>query len=118
MLLKLAMVLGVVVVALPALALGVRGLTRRAGHYSADVAADRVSLILLVTLRSITLLLVLTLSGLTLLSAIGALVKNVDMPSLVSVFFILDLLLASLILLTFGRRVRRPSRRRATPAAR
>ena len=118
MLLKLLMIVGVVLVALPALALGVRGLMRRTGHYSADVAADRASLILLVALRSITLILVLALSAITLLSAVGALVKHVDMPSLVSVFFILDLLLASLILLTFGRRAQRPARRRASPAAR
>ncbi len=118
MLLKLLMVVGVVLVALPALAMGVRGLLRRTGRYSFDTAADRASLILLVSLRTINLLLVLALSGVTLLSSIGALVKDVDMPSLVSVFFILDLLLASLILVTFGRRVRRPARRRATPAAR
>jgi uncharacterized Tic20 family protein len=112
------MTAGVVLVALPALGLGVRGLLRRAGHYSSDQTADRASLVLIVTLRLITLLLVLALSGLTLVAAIGALIKNVDMPSLVSVFFILDLLLALLILLTFGRRVRRPARRRANPAAR
>jgi heme/copper-type cytochrome/quinol oxidase subunit 1 len=116
-LLKLVMVAGVVLVALPALALGVRGLTRRSGHYSNDLAADRASLALVVAVRSITLLLVLALSGVTLLSAIGALIRGVNMPSLVSVFFVLDLLLASLVLLTFGRRVRRPARRRANPAA-
>jgi hypothetical protein len=117
-LLKLLMVAGVVLVALPALVLGARGMLGRAGHYSSDQAADRLSLALLVGLRLITLLLVLALSALTLLAAIGAMIKSVDMPSLVSVFFILDLLLASLILLTFGRRIRRPARRRANPAAR
>jgi hypothetical protein len=116
--LKILMVAGVVLVALPALGLGARGLMRRTGHYSTDQAADRASLILIVTLRLITLLLVLALSGLTLVAAVGALIKSVDMPSLVSVFFVLDLLLATLILLTFGRRVRRPARRRANPAAR
>ena len=116
--LKLLMVAGVVLVALPALGLGARGLLRRTGHYSTDLTADRASLFLIVTLRLITLALVFVLSGLTLVAAIGALIKSVDMPSLVSVFFILDLLLAALILLTFGRRVRRPARRRANPAAR
>lgn len=116
--LKILMVAGVVLVALPALGLGARGLMRRAGHYSNDVTADRASLIAIVTLRLITLLLVLTLSGLTLVAAVGALIKNVDMPSLVLVFFILDLLLAALILVTFGRRDRRPARRRANPAGR
>ena len=118
MLVKLVMAAGVALVAFPALALGTRGLGRRTGHYSSDETADRVSLIVLVAFRLLTLLLVLALSGVTLLSAIGALIRGVDMPSLVSVFFILDLLLASLILLTFGRRDRRPARRRATPAAR
>lgn len=112
------MVLGVALVALPSLAMGVAGLPRRTGHYRAETAADRASVVLLVALRSITLLLVFALSGVTLISAIGALVKSVDMPALVSVFFIVDLLLASLILVTFGRRVRRPARRRASPAAR
>jgi hypothetical protein len=117
-LVKLVMVAGVVLVAFPALALGARGLTRRSGHYSSDLAADRASLVLLVAVRLITLLLVLALGGVTLLSAIGALIRGVEMPSLVSVFFVLQLLLAALVLLTFGRRVRRPARRRANPAAR
>ena len=112
------MVAGVVLVALPALALGGRGLTRRAGHYSSDLAADRASLALVVAVRLVTLMLVLALSVVTLLSAVGALIRGVTMPNLVSVFFVLDLLLASLVLLTFGRRDRRPARRRANPAAR
>jgi heme/copper-type cytochrome/quinol oxidase subunit 1 len=117
-LVKVVMVAGVVLVAFPALGLGVRGMTRRRGHYSSDLAADRATLVLLVAIRLVTLVLVLALSAVTLLSAIGALVRGVDMPSLVSVFFVLDLLLASLVLLTFGRRVRPPRRRRANPAAR
>ncbi|PWW20965.1 hypothetical protein JD79_00091 [Geodermatophilus normandii] len=109
------MVAGVLVVALPALWLGTRGLTHRTGHYSSDVGADRVSLVLLVTLRALLLLLVLVLSAVTLVSAVGALVRDLELPSLVLVFFVLDLLLATLVVLTFGRRRPRP---RATPAAR
>ena len=112
------MVVGVALLALPALWLGVRGLTRRSGHYSSDVTADRVSLVLLVTVRAVTLLLVLILSAVVLVSAVGALVRDLEMPSLVSVFFVLDLLLAVLVVLTFGRRDRPRPRRRATPAAR
>jgi hypothetical protein len=112
------LVAGVVVVALPALWLGVRGLTRRSGHYSSDAGADRLSLVLLVTGRGLQLLLVLALSVVVLLSAVGAMVRDLELPSLVPVFFVLDLLLATLVLLTFGRRDRRRPRRRATPAAR
>jgi hypothetical protein len=116
--LELLMVVGVALLALPSLWLGLQGLTRRAGHYSSDVTADRVSLVLLVTVRGLTLLLVLILSAVVLVSAVGALVRDLEMPSLVSVFFVLDLLLAVLVVLTFGRRDRRRPRRRATPAAR
>ncbi|WP_448638176.1 hypothetical protein [Geodermatophilus sp. URMC 63] len=118
MVLELLMVVGVALLALPSLWLGLRGLTRRAGHYSSDVTADRVSLVLLVAVRGLTLLLVLVLSAVVLVSAVGALVRDLEMPSLVSVFFVLDLLLAVLVVLTFGRRDRRRPRRRATPAAR
>jgi hypothetical protein len=41
-----------------------------------------------------------------------------SMPSLVYVFFFLDLLLGALVVLTFGRLDRRPARRPASPAAR
>ncbi len=109
------MVAGVVLVALPALAYGVLGLTLRSGHYSSDASADRASLALLVGVRVLVLLLVLALSAVVLVSAVGAVVRDLELPSLVSVFFVLDLLLAVLVLLTFGRR--RP-RRRATPAGR
>jgi hypothetical protein len=40
------MVAGVLVVAVPALLRGVAGLRRRSGHYSSDVTADRISLVL------------------------------------------------------------------------
>jgi hypothetical protein len=108
---------GVVVLPLPALVLGVSGVFRRTG-YSPNVPGDRVSIIVLITLRVLTLLLVLALSGITLLSAIGALIKGVPLHGLVYVFCVLDLLLGALVVLTFGRRDRRAARRRATPAAR
>ncbi len=117
MLLKLLMIAGVVLVALPALWLGIGSVGRRSGYSSAD-PADRASLVVLVVLRVLTLLLVFLLSAVVLVSAIGALIKDVVMPDLVLVFFVLDLLLAVLVLLTFGRRDRRPARRRATPARR
>ncbi len=112
------MVVGVVLVALPALWLGFRGITFRSGHYSSDASADRASLVLLVTVRALVLLLVLALSAVTLVSAVGAAVRDLELPGLVPVFFLLDLLLATLVLLTFGRRARRRPRRRATPAGR
>jgi hypothetical protein len=115
---ELLMVAGVLAVAPPALWLGVRGLTRRSGHYSSDVTADRVSLVLLVAVRLLTWLLVLALSAVTLVSAVGAMVRDLELPSLVPVFFVLDLLLAALVLLTFGRHAQRRPRRRANPAAR
>jgi hypothetical protein len=116
-LLKVVMIAGVVLVALPALWLGVRGAGRRAGYSNAD-PADRTSVVVLVVLRVLTLLLLLALSAVVLVSAGGALIKDVVMPDLVLVFFVLDLLIAALVLLTFGRRDRRPARRRASPARR
>jgi len=104
--LELLMIAGVLAVAVPALLRGAVGLRRRSGHYSSDVTADRISLVLLVTGRLLILLLV------------GAVVRDLQMPGLVSVFFVLDLLIAVLVVLTFGRRDRRRVRRRATPAAR
>ena len=117
MLLKVAMIAGVALVALPAFWLGIKGAGRRSGYSSAD-PGDRASIVVLVVLRGFTLLLVLALSAVVLVSAIGALIKDVVMPDLVLVFFVLDLLLATLVLLTFGRRDQRPARRRATPARR
>jgi hypothetical protein len=116
--LELLMIAGVLAVAVPALVGGVRGLRLRSGHYSSDVTADRISLVLLVTGRLLTLLLVGALSLVVLVSAVGAVVQDLEMPGLVSVFFVLDLLLAASIVLTFGRRARRPVRRRATPGDR
>ena len=114
MLVKSLLVAGVLVLPVPALVLGVPGVARHRGLGS----DDRLALVLLVVLRVLTLLLVLALSGLTLLTAIGAMVRDLDLPALVYTFLVLDLLLATLVLLTFGRRDRRPARRRATPAAR
>lgn len=112
------MIAGVCVLAVPALVLGISGLTRRSGHYSSAAGADRASLVLLVTIRLIAVLLVLALSAITLVSTIGAMIRDVELHGLVAVFFVADLLLAVLVLLTFGRRDRRRARRRATPAAR
>jgi hypothetical protein len=64
------------------------------------------------------LLLVLALSAVLLVSTIGAVVRDVELHGMVYVLFALDLLLALLIVLSFGRRDRRPVRRRASPAAR
>lgn len=117
MLVEWLVIAAVVVLPLPALVLGARGVLRRPG-YSPDMPGDRASIIVLVTLRLLTLLLVFALSAITLLSGIGALIKGVELHRLVYVFCILDLLLATLVVLTFGRRDRRPPHRRATPAAR
>jgi hypothetical protein len=111
------LVAGVVLIALPALVLGIRGLFRRRG-FSAVEPGDRASYAVVVALRLLLVVLVFALSGVTLVSCVGAMIKELDLPSLVYVFFVLDLLLATLILLTFGRRDRRPVRRRANPAAR
>ena len=108
------LVAGVVVVALPSLAVGIRGVASHRGM-SID---DRVGFVLLVVLRVVTVLLVFTLSAVVLLSAIGAMIRDLQLPRLVYTFFVLDLLLATLIMLTFGRRDRRPVRRPASPAAR
>lgn len=117
MLVEWLVIAAVVALPLPALVLGIRGVSRRPG-YSPDLPGDRASIIVLVTLRVLTLLLVFALSAITLLSAIGALIKGVDLHRLVYVFAVLDLLLATLVMLTFGRRDGRRARRRATPAAR
>jgi type IV secretory pathway VirB3-like protein len=116
-LVKLLVAAGVVLFPVPAMVLGARGLLKRPG-YSHDEPADRVSYILLVALRSLVLLLVLALSVVVLVSSIGAAVVGVPLHGMVYVFFGLDVLLALLIVFSFGRRVRRPARRRVTPASR
>jgi hypothetical protein len=116
-LVKSLVLAGVVLVALPALVLGARGAFRRPG-YSNDLPSDRASVIVLVTLRLLTLLLMFALSAITLLATIGSMIKDVELHGLVYVFCVLDLLLAALVLLTFGRLDQRPARRRASPATR
>ena len=81
-------------------------------------AADRASYFLLVSLRALICLVVFALSAVILVSTIGALIQDVELHGLVYVFFALDVLLALLIVLSFGRIERRPARRRATPASR
>jgi hypothetical protein len=115
---EVLMIVGVVLLPLPALALGARGLMRRSGRASIDDRADRVELVLLVLGRLIALVLLLALSGITLLSCVGGLIKDLDVPSLVYVFFVADLLVATLVVLTFGRRGPQPARRSASPARR
>ena len=116
-LVKSLLIAGVLVLPVPALLTGCRGLLRRPG-LSREDPHDRASFVVLVTLRVITLVLLFLLSGITLLSAVGAMIRDVDLHGLVYVFFVLDLLLAALVVLTFGRRERRPARRRASPAPR
>lgn len=111
------LIVGVALVALPALVLGARGMFRHRGYVTGD-PDDRASVVIMVTMRALVLLLVLALSVITLVSCIGALVKGVELHDLVYTFFVLDLLLAALVLLSFGRNERRPARRRATPARR
>jgi type IV secretory pathway VirB3-like protein len=114
-LVKLLVAAGVVLFPLPALVLGARGLMKRPG-YSIDEPADRPSYVLLVALRALVLLLVFALSVVVLVSTIGAAVVDVPLHGMVYVFFGLDVLLALLVVVSFGRRVRRPVRRRVTPA--
>jgi hypothetical protein len=113
---KALMIAGVAALPLPALVLGGRAVGGRR-RITAE-AGDRVSLALLVVLRVLLLLLIFALSGVLLLSLVGAMVKGVAMPTLVYDFFWLDLLLAAMVLLTFGRRARPRARRPTTPAAR
>ena len=117
MLVNLLVAAGVVLFPLPALVMGARGLLKRPG-YNPDEPADRASYILLVLLRAVVLLLVFALSAVILVSTIGATIRDVELHGLVYVFFGLDVLLSLLIVLSFGRRDRRPARRRATPAKR
>ena len=117
MLLQVLIAAAVVLFPLPAFVLGCRGVFRRSGYSVVD-SGDRASYAVLVALRMLTLLLVFLLSAVLLVSCVGALVRDLRLPNLVYVFFVLDLLLATMILLTFGRRDRRPARRRVTPARR
>jgi hypothetical protein len=107
----------VALVALPALVFGARGLLRRQNGLSSD-PSDRTSLIVVVVLRFLALVLLLASAGLTLLSTIAAAIQDVVLHGFVYVFFALTVLLAMLVLTTFGRRDRRRVRRPATPARR
>lgn len=111
------LIAGVLLAPLPALVLGARGLFRHRGYVTGD-PNDRASVVVMVTLRAVVLLFLLALSAITLISCIGAWIKAVELHGMVYVFFVLALLLAALVLLTFGRGEQRPARRRATPAAR
>jgi hypothetical protein len=115
---EVLMVVGVLVLPLPALVLGARRLLMRTGRASTDDRADRVELVLLVAGRLAGLLLLFLLSGVTLLASIGGLIKGLTVPSLVYVLFVADLLVASLVVLTIGRHGPRRGRRRANPAQR
>ena len=117
MLVNLLLAAGVVLFPIPALVLGAHGLLKRPG-FNPDEPADRASYIVVVVLRCLLLLLVLALSAVILVSTIGASVRHVQLHGLVYVFFALDVLLALVIVFSFGRRDRRRVRRRATPAAR
>ncbi len=64
------------------------------------------------------LLLVVALSAVLLVSAVGAALVGVPLHGMVYVLFGLDVLLALVVVTSFGRRARRPVRRRVTPAAR
>ena len=111
------LIAGVVLVALPAIVLGARGMFRHRGYVTND-PDDRASVIVMVTLRALVLLAMLALSAITLVACVGALNKDVELHGMVYAFFTLDLLLAILVLVTFGRNDRRPARRRASPARR
>jgi len=108
----------VAVLALPALVLGVRGLLRREGRFSGDPSTDLASRVVVVVVRLVALVLLLACAGLTLLSTVLAAVKDVDLHGFVYVFFAASVLLAALVLLTFGRLGRRRATPRATPARR
>jgi hypothetical protein len=115
-LVNLLIAVAVVLFPIPALVLGARGLLKRPG-FNPDEPADRASYIVVVVLRCLLLLLVFALSAVILLSTIGATVKDVPLHGLVYVFFGLDVLLALVVVFSFGRRDRRRVRRRVTPGA-
>jgi hypothetical protein len=115
---EVLMIVGVVALPLPALLVGARRLLVRTGRASTDDRTDRAEFALVVAGRLLGLLLLFALSAITLVSCIGGLVKDLRVPSLVYVFFVADLLVATLVVLTVGRRGPRPARRSASPARR
>ncbi len=117
MLVKSLVLVGVLLLPLPALVAGCRGALGRPGLSPSD-PGDRASIIVLLSLRLLALVLLFVLAALTLLSVVGAMIRGVELHGMVYVLFTLALLLAALVVLTFGRRERRPVRRRVTPARR
>src|SRR3954454_3340457 len=77
-LVKSLVIAAVVLLPLPALVLGARGLFRRRG-YSAGEPGDRASLILLIVFRALVLLLIFALTAVCLVSSIGAMIKDVEL---------------------------------------
>ncbi|SCX61134.1 hypothetical protein SAMN03159343_0057 [Klenkia marina] len=119
MLILVLMAAGVVVLCLPALVLGARRLTRRGPRSVRSAGGSRSEFVVVLLGRTLGLLAILVLSALVLVASIGALVRDLhDVPSLVYVAFVLDLLLAALVVLTSGGSRRPRARRRASPAAR
>ncbi|MEI4273353.1 hypothetical protein TEK04_16655 [Klenkia sp. LSe6-5] len=119
MVILVLMVVGVVVVALPALVVGLRRLTRRGPRNLRPGGASRSEFVVVLVGRSLGLLAILALSALVLVASVGALVRDLrDVPSLVYVAFALDLLLAALVVLTSGGPRQPRARRRGTPARR
>jgi len=113
------MAVGVVVLALPALVVGGRRLTRRGPRSVRSVNGSRSEFVVVLVGRLLGLLAILVLSALVLVATVGALVRDLDdMPSLVYVAFVLDLLLAALVVLTSGGPRRPRGRRRGSPAPR
>ncbi|MGY1845321.1 MULTISPECIES: hypothetical protein [unclassified Modestobacter] len=117
MVIEVLMVVGVVLVPLPALVLGSMRLLHRSGR-ATDERSDRIELVLVVLGRLVGLLLLAALSAVTLVACIGAIAQDVQVHSLVYVFFVADLLVALLVLATVGRLTRPPARRRGNPARR
>ncbi len=119
MVIQVLMAVGVAVLALPALAVGGSRLTRRGPRSLRTPGGSRSELVVVIVGRSLGLLLILVLSALVLVATVGALVRDLpDLPSLVYVAFVLDLLLAALVVLTSGAPRRTRTRRRASPGRR
>jgi hypothetical protein len=116
---QVLMAVGVVVLALPALVLGARRFTRRGPRTVRPAGGNRSEFVVVLVGRTLGLLAILALSALVLVATIGALVRDLDdMPSLVYVAFVLDLLLAALVVLTSGGPRRPRGRRPGSPAPR
>ncbi|SDG44111.1 hypothetical protein SAMN05660324_2534 [Klenkia brasiliensis] len=118
-LIQVLMAAGVVVLALPALVVGSRRLTKRGPRSLRSPGGSRSEFVVVLVGRLLGLLLILLLSALVLVATVGALVRDLDdLPSLVYVAFVLDLLLAALVVLTSAAPRPPRARRRASPAPR